>query len=114
MDYRRTKSGPLSSCGVDAIGYVSSRYSTDENPDLELMFVSASYASDGGYIIRKTVGLSDNVYNRFYKELEKEARSFSVWVMASYPKSKGSVHLASNDPFDPPVINNNFLNYTED
>lgn len=114
VEYQRTKSGPLSSCGVDVIGYVSSRYSTDENPDIELMFVSASYASDGGSIIRKSYGLSDNVYNRFYKELEKEKRTFSIWVMGSYPKSRGSVRLASNNPFDPPVITNNFLNYTED
>ncbi|XP_014249358.1 glucose dehydrogenase [FAD, quinone]-like [Cimex lectularius] len=113
-NWERTGQTILSFAGCEALAYLKSSYAeSGDFPDIELVQISTSYASDDGANLRKTFDVKDDVYNSVYKEIEPNA-TFSIWVMGMYPLSKGSVKLDSKNPFKPPLIYNNFMNDTRD
>ncbi|KAK9496869.1 hypothetical protein O3M35_012912 [Rhynocoris fuscipes] len=114
LDWLTTGNSLLSSVGCESLAYVKSSYAEDgDSPDIELIEVAASYASDRGTVLRRNYGIREDIYNAVYKELE-DTPSFSIWVMGMYPKSRGKIRLASPNPFIQPRIINNFLSDRQD
>ncbi|MGP8122121.1 MAG: GMC family oxidoreductase [Xanthobacteraceae bacterium] len=86
--YRRERRGPMTSNAAECGGFLKTRPDL-ELPDIQLHFVTAM-VEDHGRKVRPGAG-------------------YSCHVCLLRPKSRGSVWLASADPFAPPAIDPNFL-----
>jgi choline dehydrogenase-like flavoprotein len=93
FEYRKTKTGKLTSNYAEAGGFIKSDPSLS-NPDLQLHFV---------------VGIVDNHSRNFHA-----SHGYSCHVCALRPKSRGEVRLGSADPMAAPVIDPRFLSDPED
>jgi choline dehydrogenase-like flavoprotein len=92
-DFRKYKTGPLTSNLAEAGGFLRTNPSEAE-PDVQLHFIPA---------------LVDN-----HGEKKHFGGGFSCHVCVLRPKSKGEVLLASADPMANPVIDPNFLSDEDD
>ncbi len=88
FEWRRARSGMLTTNFAEAGGFIKSRPDLAQ-PDLQLHFVIGKLVDHG----RKTVF----------------GHGFSCHVCLLTPESRGSLKLASNDPFAAPLIDPNFL-----
>ena len=91
--YRRDRTGVVSTNFAEAGGFLKTRPDLDI-PDIQLHFV---------------VGLVDD-----HARKRHLGHGYSCHVCLLRPKSRGSVSLASADPFAAPLIDPNFLGETED
>ncbi|MEO4042696.1 GMC family oxidoreductase N-terminal domain-containing protein [Hoeflea sp. CAU 1731] len=97
--YLLTKSGPLSISVNQAGGF----FRTDQNrvrPNMQLYYSPLSYTR-GAPGVRKLM-------------LPDREPGFLLGISNCHPKSRGSVTLRSDNPFDPPVIQPNYLSADED
>lgn len=85
--------GPLTSNIAEAGGFVKTNPEVPA-PDLQLFFAPAYYLNHG--------------FGR------PEGHSFTVVAALLRPQSRGSITLASTDPFDPPVIHPDYLREAAD
>ena len=92
-DYRKSRSGPLTSNLAEAGGFLKTDPSESE-PDVQLHFLPALVDNHGD---KKHLG-----------------GGFSCHVCVLRPKSRGEVLLASPDPMAPPHIDPNFLGEEDD
>ncbi|XP_025603101.2 glucose dehydrogenase [FAD, quinone]-like [Athalia rosae] len=102
--------GPLTMTGgVEAIGFVKTKYNDlpGNQPDMELIYLLGSLASDGGEVLRKTIHLDDDNYNAVFREIDF-AESFTIIPMLLHPESKGELLLKSRDPFAWPKFYGNY------
>lgn len=79
--------------------------------DVEIMFIPASFATEGEAeisFLRKTMGVPDDIYKEVYRDVINKD-SWSVWIITMYPESRGTVRLASKNPWVAPLINPNFF-----
>ncbi|KAL1122889.1 hypothetical protein AAG570_003215 [Ranatra chinensis] len=107
--------GPLTSLGCEAIGFVRTKYAnlTGGLPDLELLFVPSAINQDGGYSLRKTMGVTDALYDNVYADIDRR-HAFTIWPIPLYPRSKGTVRLRDADPLSKVRIYPNFLTHPLD
>jgi choline dehydrogenase len=92
-EYVLGRSGPLANNIFESAAFVKSKPGLDR-PDIQLVFQPAKRPSPS-----------------FPYPL---GHGFAISPVGLYPRSRGSVSLASPDPFDPPVINPNLLSAPED
>jgi choline dehydrogenase-like flavoprotein len=92
-EWRNKRSGMLTTNFAEAGGFVKSQPS-EAIPDLQLHFVVGKLIDHG----RKTVF----------------GHGYSMHVCVLRPQSRGSVTLASADPFAPPLIDPNFFDHPDD
>ncbi len=93
FEWRRTRSGLLTSNFAEAGGFIKSQ-ANEPLPDLQLHFVVGKLIDHGR---KPTFG-----------------HGYSCHVCLLRPKSRGSVALASGDPFAVPLIDPNFLAERDD
>ncbi len=93
FEWRRQRSGPLTTNFAEAGGFVRSR-PEEPVPDLQLHFVVGKLIDHG----RKTVF----------------GHGYSCHVCLLQPRSRGSLRLASADPMAAPLIDPNFLSDRDD
>lgn len=86
--YLLSRSGPLASAGMEAVGYVRTRPELAE-PDVKLSMVLAAMRDDNA-------GLLDG-------------HGFCAHVCVLRPESRGEIRLASADPAAQPIIDQNYL-----
>lgn len=114
FEYLLHKNGVLTvPGGAEALAFIRSKYAPDERPDIELLFVSGSLHSDNGEVLRKTLRLTDDVYNTVFKPIENQD-AWSIWPIVQYPKSVGRLTLRSKDPFEPPKMDTHFFSHPAD
>nr|UYG55627.1 glucose dehydrogenase 4 [Geocoris pallidipennis] len=109
------KRGPLTSLGCEGISYFKTKYSnsSEDYPDLELLFIASGLNTDRGVALRKTFGISDELYDSVYKPYDG-LDAFAIWPMLLYPDSRGFVRLRNNNPLSKVRIYNNFLQERKD
>jgi choline dehydrogenase-like flavoprotein len=93
FEWRRQRTGLLTSNAAEAGGFIKSA-SSEATPDLQLHFVVAKLVNHA-----RTLVLGHGV---------------SCHVCVLRPLSRGSVQLASSNPFDAPLIDPNFLGHPDD
>jgi choline dehydrogenase-like flavoprotein len=93
QQWRKERSGMLTTNFAEAGGFIKSQPS-EATPDLQLHFVIGKLVDHGR---KPTFG-----------------HGYSCHVCLLQPKSRGSVQLASSDPFAAPLIDPNFLAHSDD
>jgi choline dehydrogenase-like flavoprotein len=58
--------------------------------------------------------LKDGKQREFQRNKDRKIGTFAVVVILLHPKSKGTIRLQSSDPFDPPLIDPNYLDHPDD
>ncbi|KAK9872003.1 hypothetical protein WA026_015249 [Henosepilachna vigintioctopunctata] len=103
--------GPLTSLGgVEGIGYIKTEYSTEPGPqpDMELLYIGGTIASDFGLFTRKGMKITNKVYDGLMKPLHGLGM-WTVFPMLLHPKSIGWMKLRSRNPKDYPLFYGNFF-----
>ncbi|XP_014240730.1 glucose dehydrogenase [FAD, quinone]-like [Cimex lectularius] len=110
LDYFVKSRGSLTTLGCEGISYLKTKYSntTEDYPDIELLFVASSFSEDAGVLLRKTFGMNDETYDYVFRAIDGKS-TFSIWPMLLYPQSRGFVRLKDNSPFSKVRIYHNFL-----
>ncbi|KAF7263416.1 hypothetical protein GWI33_002375, partial [Rhynchophorus ferrugineus] len=78
FDFLLNGNGPFTTLGgVEAISYIQTNNTKESQPypDMELLFIGASIASDKGASNRQSLSVSKELYDAIWKPLEKE----NVW-----------------------------------
>lgn len=112
--YAVTEDGPLtSSIGLEVTAFISTKYAnqSDDWPDMNLFFTSASTSSDPQ--VRVAHGLKDEFYNEVFSEIN-DMDVFGVFPMILRPKSRGFIKLQSKNPFRYPLLYHNYLTHPDD
>jgi choline dehydrogenase-like flavoprotein len=107
--------GPLSSPGgIEGIAYIKTKISKEvkDFPDIELIFASRVITKDGAEIAQKVTALTDDMYHSQIEPLEGH-KVWSIFPLLMHPKSVGQITLKSNNPFQWPKIEGNFLSDKE-
>lgn len=61
-----------------------------------------------------SVKIRDSVQSSLQRILEKSGGTFFTTNILLHPKSRGTIRLQSTDPFDPPLIDPNYLDHPDD
>ncbi|XP_011260567.1 glucose dehydrogenase [FAD, quinone] isoform X1 [Camponotus floridanus] len=107
--------GPWTSAGVEVLGTFHSALHTNKStiPDLQLMVLPLGAAKDYGFILKRAMGISDEVYNKYFDSLSNE-NTITIAPVLLHPKSSGELLLQSSNPFDEPLIDPKYLSNKED
>ncbi|CAL8111598.1 unnamed protein product [Orchesella dallaii] len=116
QEYKNHHTGPFAgTVGVEANAFLHSRYSnkSEDWPDLQLFFISATPAIDGGGSFKDYFGVSQETWDVFYKPIQFK-QGFSIVPVLLRPFSKGYLKLRSTNPYDKPIIQPNYLSDRRD
>ncbi|XP_020294039.1 glucose dehydrogenase [FAD, quinone]-like isoform X2 [Pseudomyrmex gracilis] len=107
--------GPWTSAGIEVLGSFYSALHTNKSapPDLQLMVLPLGASEDHGFILKNTIGISDEVYNEYFASLSYE-NTVTIAPVLLHPKSNGEIQLRSNDPADKPLIDPKYLSNKDD
>ncbi|XP_054716313.1 glucose dehydrogenase [FAD, quinone]-like [Uloborus diversus] len=108
--------GPFTTLGgVETLGFINTKYAnvSQDWPDVEIHFVSGSPVSDGGQTFQRVMGVSQEVWDAFYKPYVFRD-TFSMNPVLLRPHSKGFIKLRSKDPYEPPIIDPKYLTHPQD
>lgn len=61
-----------------------------------------------------SVKIRDSVQSSLQRILEESGGTFFTTNIFLHPKSRGTIRLQSTDPFDPPLIDPNYLDHPDD
>lgn len=108
-EFMRYRTGPVTiPGGTEALALFDLARPGDDRgqPDLELLFINGAVSSDE--TLKRTFGVSDPVYNRFFKDTEHK-NVFQIFPMVMRPKTKGWIELKDRNPFRYPAIVPNYF-----
>lgn len=126
-DYFQKGKGPLaeyqcaatvfrSSVGQDLISRESS-FSGQDSPDVMLLAFANTIANRDmtPALMQQRTNLHKDIWNSYYSHRVSTGRSqLTIVPTVLKPKSRGWVRLRSPNPFDPPLINPNYLQHQSD
>lgn len=121
-DIRAFRSGDSSSVlssigGVESLTFIKVPQSKQPKdlPDIEILTVAGSLASDEGPGSKEGANFKDDLYDILYQPLVKNLQEhFSVIIMQLHPKSFGRLWLHSRNPNEAPKINPNYFENDKD
>ena len=107
-------SGAMTLLGPEGLAWINTKYANKsvDRPDIEIMFISGSAASDSG-TLKAIHGLSNRTFDQVFKPLIKED-TFSFLLMINRPLSRGYVELQSRNPFQKPVFEAGYFAHPQD
>ncbi|OXA60509.1 Glucose dehydrogenase [FAD, quinone] [Folsomia candida] len=115
-EYTLKHTGPFGeTVGVEGNAFLHSRYSNKSTdwPDLQLFFLSATPAIDGGGGFQKYFGATTEMIETFYHPI-KFKEGYTIVPILLRPFSRGYMKLRSHHPYDMPIIQPNFLSDRRD
>nr|XP_033340102.1 glucose dehydrogenase [FAD, quinone]-like [Megalopta genalis] len=115
INYFLFEEGPWTSAGVEVLGtfYSSLKKNVSSAPDLQIMVMPLGLSKDNGIVLRRALGISDEIYNDYFAPLAYK-NTVTIAPVLLHPKSTGEVKLNSTNPFDPPLINPKYLTNKDD
>ncbi|XP_012235578.1 glucose dehydrogenase [FAD, quinone]-like [Linepithema humile] len=107
--------GPWTSAGIEVLGTFHSTLHRNKStiPDLQLMILPLGASKDYGFIFKKALGISDEVYSKYFASLSYE-NTVTIAPVLLHPKSSGELRLRSSNPFDKPLIDPKYLSNEDD
>ncbi|XP_067124756.1 glucose dehydrogenase [FAD, quinone]-like [Centruroides vittatus] len=104
--------GPLTaSGGVDAIGFINSKYNEQfDRPDIEIFLVSGSITT--GTALRTLLGPNEELQHALNKFKDSDVITCIPFVARA--KSRGTLILNSTDPYEKPLIDLNYFSHPYD
>ncbi|XP_066585658.1 glucose dehydrogenase [FAD, quinone]-like isoform X3 [Prorops nasuta] len=107
--------GPWTSSGIEVVGTFHSSLQNNNltAPDLQIMVMPSGISQDNDLMLRKAMGLSDEVYKEYFLPLA-EKNAISITPVLLHPSSFGEVKLSSSNPFDKPIIDPKYLSNKKD
>lgn len=109
------RKGPIAQGGgVEAFGFIKTEHvnQSDDYPDFQIHLFPNSPA-DLSLPLKRTQGITDSFYNCVFAP-HKSEEQFSMLITLLRPESRGTVRLASTDPYEPPIFDPNYLSAKED
>ncbi|XP_062140661.1 glucose dehydrogenase [FAD, quinone]-like [Drosophila sulfurigaster albostrigata] len=103
--------------GVESLAFLKSPRSKlpKDWPDLELILVAGSLASDDGTGLKQGANFKDEIYDTLYRQLERNQQDhFTLLVMQFHPKSVGHLWLRDANPASWPIIDPKYFLDPED
>ncbi|XP_050302404.1 glucose dehydrogenase [FAD, quinone]-like [Anthonomus grandis grandis] len=99
IDYLRNGRGPLTSNGVDLIGFIKTEYSAGRHqyPDVELLITSEAVEEKYKQVKEDNASVSSS----------DQLRKVTISLILLHPKSRGTITLHSKSPYDHPLIDLN-------
>lgn len=111
IEYYSHKTGPLTApSGTEALAFIDTKNpnSDDGYPDLELLFVAGSLASQTAF--KDAFSIDDLVYEKVYGPI-RDKDTWMVFPMILLPNSRGRIMLKDKNPYHKPMI---YANYFSD
>lgn len=111
IEYYSHKTGPLTApSGTEALAFIDTKNpnSDDGYPDLELLFVAGSLASQTAF--KEAFSIDDLVYEKVYGPI-RDKDTWMVFPMILLPNSRGRIMLKDKNPYHKPMI---YANYFSD
>lgn len=94
----------------EAIAYIKLRH---QPASVKYPLVSLHVLSNPSVFDADQLNVQDSVWNTIHAEpLSREG--LTIFPVLLHPKSRGNVRLRSKDPFDPPIVNPNYLSDESD
>ncbi|KAL3212938.1 hypothetical protein MRX96_035764 [Rhipicephalus microplus] len=116
INYAFRKQGPLSvPAGIETVAFVSTSYvnASLDFPDVEIVLLSVSPASEEGERYLIDTGLTKEAYDKYYRS-KRHQHGFQLAPILNRLKSRGYVRLRTTDPDDPPIIDPRYFSHPED
>ncbi|KAM3963794.1 glucose dehydrogenase [FAD, quinone] [Aphomia sociella] len=107
MNYVINERGPMTVLGgLEGVAFVNTKYANSSGlwPDVQFHMAPASFSSDNGQIVRKILGLTDEVYDTVYKPIANKD-AWTIMPLLLRPNTRGYVKLKSSNPFHYPIMN---------
>lgn len=120
LQYLSNGTGPLSQAGVMASGFLASSasklYGTIDGitwPDIQLILLGIPKDRDAVETAAKVYNLKKEIAQEYYGPVFGKD-SFHIMSIASRPRSRGCILLASSDPKASPLIDPNYYQNSDD
>ena len=86
---------------------------TDDWPDIQLLLTSYGDNADGGLLVTRAYGLTDDYYDAMYKNI-LDRKSYMVLPLLLRPQSRGRIRLKNGNPYEHPLIYPNYFHHPND
>ncbi|XP_052857946.1 glucose dehydrogenase [FAD, quinone] [Drosophila gunungcola] len=103
--------------GVEALAFLKTQRSKlpKDWPDIELIMVTGSLASDEGTGLKLGANFKQEIYDRMYRDLAQAQQDhFTLLVMQFHPQSVGRLWLRDRNPLSWPMIDPKYFVAEED
>ncbi|CAG9770844.1 unnamed protein product [Ceutorhynchus assimilis] len=111
-EYLKYGTGPWTSLsGPEGLGYVKTALAdyTEDYPDIELLFIDGTLASDLGLVTYRGMNIRDDVFKSVFSPL-LNFHAWSIFPILLHPKSLGGhMELRSKNPYDYPRFYGNYF-----
>ncbi|XP_053402715.1 glucose dehydrogenase [FAD, quinone]-like [Mercenaria mercenaria] len=103
IEYQLFGSGPLTTSGIEGSAFINTDNTRQGKtyPDLQTSIFSAIFNLS-------LLNLNKNI-KKDYEAWGENVDGFSFVIINTHPKSRGTVRLRSNDPFDHPILDPRYL-----
>lgn len=113
-DFLTYGTGPFSSSGISALGFVASSNSdSEDHPDIQLACYGMGVHSQFASHFARAFNLKTDVIEAYLSHAKRQTSFFQI-VTNARPKAAGVVQLRSSDPHTPAQIDPKYLNNQED
>ncbi|KAK8374629.1 hypothetical protein O3P69_012537 [Scylla paramamosain] len=113
-DYLFNKDGRLSgTISIEGYAWPFSEEGDPYWPEVQIGFTPFTVGNDFGLITQYILGLDTKFYHNYFQSLGQR-EGFSIGPFLCRPKSRGTVTLASSNPYDAPTIDANFFDHPDD
>lgn len=116
IQYFLFKKGPMSKSQLEGTAFISDDHRLP--PYMQLHFSSMMYEPEFAPLFIDLLNfdpkLLEGKRQEFQSYKDRKIGTFTVLPVLLHPKSKGSIRLQSDDPFDPPLIDPNYLDHQDD